>query len=58
MSFRARIALVAAGAVAVAVAVLSVATYLIARDVLDGQVDRGSRSARTRPCCATRRPGS
>ncbi len=39
MSFRARLTLVAAVAVAAAVAVLSVATYLIARDVLYSQLD-------------------
>jgi two-component system sensor histidine kinase MprB len=39
VSFRARITIAAAAAVAVAVGVLSVATYLITRDVLYGQVD-------------------
>jgi two-component system sensor histidine kinase MprB len=39
VSFRARITIAAAAAVAVAVGVLSVATYLITRDVLYGQLD-------------------
>jgi two-component system, OmpR family, sensor histidine kinase MprB len=39
MSFKARITIAAAGAVAIAVAALSVAAYLITRDVLYGQVD-------------------
>ena len=43
MSFRARITLAAALAVAIAVAALSVVAYLITRDVLYGQVDEALR---------------
>jgi two-component system sensor histidine kinase MprB len=45
MSFRRRIAFTAAAAVAIAVAVGSVAAYLVVRDTLLGQVDASLRSA-------------
>jgi two-component system sensor histidine kinase MprB len=45
MSFRLRITLAAAGAVAIAVAMLSVAAYLVTRDVLYRQVDDALRQS-------------
>jgi two-component system, OmpR family, sensor histidine kinase MprB len=45
MSFRRRIAFTAAGAVAIAVAVASVAAYLVVRDTLLGRIDTSLRTA-------------
>jgi two-component system, OmpR family, sensor histidine kinase MprB len=56
MSFRRRIAFTAAAAVAVAVAIGSVVTYLVVRDTLRGQIDNSLRTAAGQMQFTTRLP--